>query len=211
MRISAILGVMCLVERLLGAPRVAPLRRGLLQALGILILSAAAALAYNRTRPVPLPLFTDGASAPAPAPGPGADPAAPGDAGATDPGAGQAVAGQDEPPVVAGPREIRAEELAASLGDGMTLVLDARDPEYYAEGHLPEAVNLPYNQFETRVIEVSARMFPEQRIVCYCEGGACEMSHDLARDLFAMGYTNVFVLAGGLELWIEQGNEVVVP
>jgi len=194
-----------LVLSMLASRRRAPLRRGVVEAVWILVLTAAVALAYNRARPVPLPLVTrgGGSSAAAVEAAPSPDGAA--SAGPIEPGPAEGS------PAVRGPQEIAPEAAAAALQDGMTLLLDARDPEDYAAGHLPGAVNLPYNQFETQVVEVAARMFPEQRVICYCEGGDCELSHDLARELFAMGYTNTFVLAGGLQLWAEQGGEVVVP
>jgi rhodanese-related sulfurtransferase len=109
-------------------------------------------------------------------------------------------------------REITGDELLEIAGDGITLILDARNPEDYEAGHIPGAVNFPYEQFEAYYPSVSGRLlFPEQPIICYCEGGECTLSHDLASELYTMGYTNVYVLIGGFEQWMEEGREVVTP
>ncbi|MDD8042253.1 MAG: rhodanese-like domain-containing protein [Verrucomicrobiota bacterium] len=186
----------------------ANLTRGLTQSVGILVASLVLALAFNSTRELPLkpkpkiPAELTGTE--------GADSTL---AEGSTPGTTQSA----KPSTSAAPptrhaKDITADELTAMADDGITLLLDSRNPEDYAGGYIPGAVNFPFTQFEAYYPAVSARLlFPEQPIVCYCEGGDCSLSHELASELYSMGYTNVFVLVGGFEGWVEQGREVEIP
>jgi rhodanese-related sulfurtransferase len=45
-------------------------------------------------------------------------------------------------------------------------------------------------------------------IICYCEGGACEASLDLAKTLIDAGYKRVLVYMGGFPEWSAAGQPV---
>ena len=46
-------------------------------------------------------------------------------------------------------------------------VLDVRTPQEYAEGHVPGAVNVPYDQLASRLAEVPK----DKDVVLYCKSG----------------------------------------
>lgn len=48
------------------------------------------------------------------------------------------------------------------------LLLDVRSPAEFAEGHVPNARNLPVQQIPLRVAELGA---PGQKVVVYCKSG----------------------------------------
>ena len=99
--------------------------------------------------------------------------------------------------------EIAVSEAAERLEE--ILFVDARSRAAYGEGHLPGAVSLPYEEFETAYGEVAEMLVPGVPLVAYCEGGECTLSHSLATALRQGGYDDVRVLAGGFEAWLQAG------
>jgi glyoxylase-like metal-dependent hydrolase (beta-lactamase superfamily II) len=81
-------------------------------------------------------------------------------------------------------------------------VLDVREADAYAAGHIPGAVHLPRGQLELRV----DAMFPDPtvRILAYCEFG--KVSTIAAGTLHAMGFTGAIALDGGIRAWKEAGH-----
>jgi rhodanese-related sulfurtransferase len=81
-------------------------------------------------------------------------------------------------------------------------VLDVRTPQEFAEGHVPGAVNVPYDQVASRLAEVPK----DKDIVLYCRSGR---RAGLAADvLAAQGYTRLSHLEGDMPAWIEKGHPV---
>jgi rhodanese-related sulfurtransferase len=105
--------------------------------------------------------------------------------------------------------EIPVDEAARMPGE--ILFVDARSRAAFAEGHLPGAVSLPYEEFETAYGEVADRLVPGIPLITYCEGGDCTLSHSLAHALRQGGYDDVRVLAGGFEAWARAGLPVEQP
>ena len=86
------------------------------------------------------------------------------------------------------------------------VVIDVRTVEEYATGHIPGAVNIPYDQIADRVSEVDA----EHGVALYCMVGPRARKGEAA--LLESGYTSVFHIEGGLAAWqasglpVERGN-----
>ena len=95
-------------------------------------------------------------------------------------------------------------EIVGLLGTGVRLV-EALGPAFFADAHLPGAVNIPPD----RVDHLAARLLPDvdAPVVVYCSG-TCSNSDSTARRLVELGYTNVRVYQGGKEDWIEAGLPV---
>lgn len=84
------------------------------------------------------------------------------------------------------------------------IILDARSPDEFGEGHIPGAKNLPYSEVpEESTFDLSEVPF-DMEIITYCEGAQCSLAEDLAVFLQEMGYENVKVFAGGWEKWTES-------
>ena len=74
------------------------------------------------------------------------------------------------------------------------LLLDVRTPGEYAEKHIPDAVNIPVQELESRMAEL-----PRDRpIVVYCRSG--HRSARAATMLKTAGYTSVYDL-GAMSNW----------
>ena len=107
------------------------------------------------------------------------------------------------------PQEIDSIALAKAIFDeGEVLFVDARSQKDYANGHIPGAISLPVGQFEERIASFLNRYPLEQPIVTYCSGRTCEDSHDLARFLSDIGFTNVRIFIDGFPGWKAEGYPV---
>lgn len=95
--------------------------------------------------------------------------------------------------------------------------LDARHPEEYAKGHIQGALNLPVGQFGLFFEDVRPKLEGKEALICYCDGERCPLGHELAQELRAAGFGNVFVLHNGLTRWhteqlpVEQAAPQVIP
>lgn len=75
-------------------------------------------------------------------------------------------------------------------------IVDVREPELFAKGHIPGAINIPYPDAKTRA---PAELDPTHDIVFVCHGGP--MGDELAEIVVAKGFTKVRNLAGGMNGW----------
>jgi len=92
---------------------------------------------------------------------------------------------------------------------GAALIVDAREPAEFAGGHIPGAVNVPYDE-AVRDPDLLARLDPADRpVIVYCSGGTCEASRLLAEAMvrdFAM--RRVLVYEAGFPEWVAAGRPV---
>lgn len=95
--------------------------------------------------------------------------------------------------------EIDIEAFAARREAGDP-VLDVREPDEYAEAHVPGAVLIPLGQLPARVDEV-----PEGPLLVICRSGARSMK--AAEHLASLG-RDVTNVGGGTMAWIESGRDV---
>ncbi len=82
-------------------------------------------------------------------------------------------------------------------------LMDVREPDEFAAGHIPGSRNYPRGMLEVRADLEHYKRDPaladrSQKIVCYCGGG--HRSALAAKALKEMGFTDVLSLAGG---WTE--------
>ncbi len=96
--------------------------------------------------------------------------------------------------------EVTVDELAAAHAAG-ELVVDVREPEEYAQGHVPGAVLMPLATVPARYPEL-----PRDRAVyLVCAVGARSMQ--AARYLARLGY-DARNVAGGTSDWMAAGRPV---
>lgn len=90
-----------------------------------------------------------------------------------------------------------------------TLLIDVREPDEYAQGHLPGAISIPRGLLEFRISGEPALQHPARPVVVYCKtGGRAALS---ALALQQMGFGRVVSVAGGYEAWIALGLPVERP
>ncbi len=87
------------------------------------------------------------------------------------------------------------------------LWLDPRSPKLYAEGHIPQATNIPFPDIE-RTHEVSCRGYT--MFIVYDTDYDDVMSKAAAKRLLELGYKDVYSMLGGLKSWKADGYTVEV-
>jgi rhodanese-related sulfurtransferase len=85
--------------------------------------------------------------------------------------------------------------------DKQATFIDTREPEEYFGGHIPGAINLPFEKWDEYWPKVEAQLTKTTKIVCYCGGLDCELSLDAARELKVLGYPNAYIFFGGVKKW----------
>ena len=91
---------------------------------------------------------------------------------------------------------------------GALLLIDAREREEYAEGHIPGSLSMPYDEVSSEPERLENLDAGGKAIAVYCGGGACELSLTLAWDLIAAGQKKVVVYMGGYPEWTAAGYPV---
>jgi molybdopterin/thiamine biosynthesis adenylyltransferase/rhodanese-related sulfurtransferase len=93
------------------------------------------------------------------------------------------------------------------LNNGAVLV-DVREIEEFAGGHIPGAKHVPKSYLESRI--EGAAPDRSQHVILYCQSG--NRSAWAARTLLDdLGYEHVESMTGGFTLWKDRGYEVEVP
>jgi rhodanese-related sulfurtransferase len=103
--------------------------------------------------------------------------------------------------------KISRSDLKARLGSGSQLFLVEALPEkYFAEKHLPGALNLPHDAVD----RLAPALLPDRdaEIVVYCANAACKNSGIAASRLEALGYTRVRSYHEGKDDWVAAGLPV---
>lgn len=95
------------------------------------------------------------------------------------------------------------EELKAGLAAGSIALFDVREPNEYAEGHIPGAVNLPLSRFDVNQLPKD----PARKIVFNCRSGkrtlqAIEMARLMGRRDANAHYE------GSMIDWLSAGEAI---
>jgi len=90
-------------------------------------------------------------------------------------------------------QQITQSEAKAIMDSGEDIIiLDVREQDEFDEGHIPDAVLLPYTQIEDKAEEVLPDK--DKQILVYCRSG--RRSKIAAEILANLGYTNVKEFGG---------------
>lgn len=108
-------------------------------------------------------------------------------------------------------REIGHDELLTLQARGLPLI-DVREPEEFAQGHIPGAVNIPRGVLEFEVDghpAVNCEKDPalahrDAPVVLTCRSGA--RSALAAAALTELGFIEPLSLAGGFNAWVAEGR-----
>jgi rhodanese-related sulfurtransferase len=100
------------------------------------------------------------------------------------------------------PAEVDVAQAAALQAAG-AFVLDVREPDEWAAGHIGGATLIPLGQLAVRVAEVPA----DRQVVVVCRSGnRSAQGRDILRGA---GHPSVTSMAGGMNDWTAAGNPVV--
>jgi molybdopterin/thiamine biosynthesis adenylyltransferase/rhodanese-related sulfurtransferase len=103
--------------------------------------------------------------------------------------------------------EVDPASVHEQMNNGATIV-DVRETEEFAAGHIPGAKHVPRGYLESRIEGVVSDR--SRHVILYCASG--NRSVYAARTLIDdLGYENVESMTGGITLWKDRGYEVDVP
>ncbi len=87
------------------------------------------------------------------------------------------------------------------INQGKTLIIDVRDSEQFAAGHLRDAKNIPLKDLPQRISELDK--FKNKSVIVVCQSGT--QSGKAEGTFKKAGFTEVYGLAGGIAAWQTQG------
>ncbi len=100
---------------------------------------------------------------------------------------------------------MRANQLQSLMNENESVVLiDARQPEEQKTSHIPGAIFVNYDEFETSYVSSIPQ---DVKVVVYCTAGY--RSERIGEKLLEMGYKDVNNLYGGIIDWKNNGYEVL--
>jgi hydroxyacylglutathione hydrolase len=83
-------------------------------------------------------------------------------------------------------------------------LLDVREPEEFARGHVAQAINIPQAELATRLNEI-----PRDRpVLTICQSGM--RSHRSAQFLRQQGFQHVSTVVGGTSAWRAEGRPLTI-
>ena len=89
------------------------------------------------------------------------------------------------------------------------VVIDVREAEEFAAGHIPGAIHASRGMLEFKVSNNPALSARDIKIVLYCKtSGRAALAAVALQD---MGYLDVQSIAGGFDAWAAAGKPVVKP
>ena len=97
---------------------------------------------------------------------------------------------------------------ARELASNGAVLVDVRETEEFAAGHIPGAKHVPRGYLESRI--EGAVPDRSRHLILYCASGnrSAYAARTLVEDL---GYEHVESMRGGITLWKDRGYEVEVP
>ena len=99
---------------------------------------------------------------------------------------------------------ITIDEVKALMAKKQVVLVDVRDPAAFGTGHIPGAMNVPFDFIPNHVEDWKK---DKRVIVTYC---ACVNEGTAARaavDMNAFGVKNVKALLGGYNEWVKRGEK----
>ena len=94
---------------------------------------------------------------------------------------------------------------AVGLINNDGVVIDLRNAEAFARGHIVNAKNIPYDQFDAASDQLAK--WKDKPVIAVCEAG---MTSNKAVDaLRKTGFESIYGLKGGMSAWGQAGLPVV--
>jgi rhodanese-related sulfurtransferase len=104
-------------------------------------------------------------------------------------------------------KEVATADAQALLGK--RVIIDVREYDEFAAGHLPGAINIPRGVLEFKIGMVPECANKAGSFLVYCRtSGRAALS---TVQLQKIGYTDVISMAGGFEVWNNEGRPTEKP
>ena len=110
-------------------------------------------------------------------------------------------------------RTIKMDEFKALVDKGGAgMIIDVREADEYADGHVPGAVNIPRGLIEFRIwksVGFPDKIDMNKQMTLYClTGGRCALATKSLQD---MGFTNATSVDMKFDEWVTAGYPIAKP
>ena len=100
------------------------------------------------------------------------------------------------------PVTVQAQDVNALLSNPDVVLIDVREPDEYAAGHIPGATLIPLGSIPARMSEIPT----DKTVIAVCRSG--NRSGQATQFLRDQGFDNVHNMDGGMISWEQAGYEV---
>ena len=105
-------------------------------------------------------------------------------------------------------RELPVDQAAVVMQEA-DVVIDVREADEYAAGHIPGAMHASRGMLEFKLSASPELSRRDLKVVLYCKtSGRAALAAASMKD---MGYLNVTSIAGGFDAWVAAGQPVAKP
>ena len=94
-------------------------------------------------------------------------------------------------------QEIKPQEAVRLINHEGAVPLDVREDKEFSEGHILNALHVPYGLIEKRLVELEP--YKSQPLIVYCRVG--QRSAQASSVLRNQGFERVYKLSGGIVAW----------
>ena len=104
-------------------------------------------------------------------------------------------------------QNISLDEFQELVSEQKAIIIDARPTLMYRAGHVPGALNIPREDFESAYAgaRVSLESEKDRAIVVYCSAADCKDSELVVGALTQLGSRHFFIYREGWEEWLRAG------
>jgi len=113
---------------------------------------------------------------------------------------------EEEVVAFSSPKAIKLEQAYSLFNKGI-LFIDARDEADYLAGHITNAINIPFDDFDNHKQKLES-ISKNKPVVIYCAGTECDLSILLGNLMFDEGYKQVYIFFGGWNEWLDANYPV---
>lgn len=113
---------------------------------------------------------------------------------------------EEEVVAFSAPKAIKLEQAYSLFNKGI-LFIDARDEADYLAGHITNAINIPFDDFDNHKQKLES-ISKNKPVVIYCAGTECDLSILLGNLMFDEGYKQVYIFFGGWNEWLDANYPV---
>jgi hydroxyacylglutathione hydrolase len=101
-----------------------------------------------------------------------------------------------------GTPEVDVAEVARVWADRSAQLVDVREPDEWADGHIPDSIHIPLGELAQRADE----LIKETPVVVLCRSGVRSLAG--ADELIARGFADVASFNGGILAWARAGHPI---
>ena len=103
-------------------------------------------------------------------------------------------------------KSVSPNEAVLLMNNDNTIVIDVRDPNEYAEGHIEGSRNIQLAKLAERAAELEAHK--ETPVIVTCQSGT--RSPAAGKKLVALGFKEVYEMRGGMFAWKDNNLPVSI-